>query len=485
MEYNGRSRTLFGSVYRNFRNVVLNIVGIERDLETLLDDYDVGRAMRLFTDNSEDVLRAMQEYDAEEHEEVLMRRDKIREGKDPYIAEKLPRSLQRYINEVELFFLFDKPVEFRNDTIVPDNEINANTEAYNAFLQVLKDVRFDTTMRKAKRYAGSCLESAKKYRAYKDSTTGEAKIGCQVISKQDGHDLYVMFNKYGDLVAFANKYELARLNINKTIDCIDIETKDYIYECIKERGGWTVNKFDNLTGKINVIYYKQDKAWNGAQRRITRLELIDSKTADINNYFAAPKLVVATKRLKSLPDSPNMAGEVMYVEGDDPDATKSIKYLEAPTAPEMLQNEISNLEKTINADTFTPPFDFHSLVGMGTLSGEAIKRAMMLGYVKRNMLREIYDIAISREINLILSIMANVTHIKYRDQLNKMVISFDLADPLPEDINQHWKDIAELYSKGTISLKTAVNEIGLYSNMQEEIELINNQNVIQPTTGSI
>lgn len=33
---------------------------------------------------------------------------------------------------------------------------------------------------------------------------------------------------------------------------------------------------------------------------------------------------------------------------------------------------------------------------MGTLSGEAMKRAMALGYMKRDNLKEIYDIAVDR-----------------------------------------------------------------------------------------
>jgi hypothetical protein len=473
--FNGKSNNYISNRLNAARNAMLNITGVERDFEQLLHDRDVNKALSMCQCRDEEAWDAIKEYDPELHEKVMLRPDKQREDRDVYLAEKLPIPLQKHINETEGFFLLDRAIEFRNDTEVPENEMPANEEAYSAFLDVIKETRFNTTIREAKRFAGSETECAKHYRIEK-SDAGELYIAVNIMSNSKGFRLRPLFDQYGTLLAFGWGYEVK--DGAATIKHYDIETSKLIYECVRRNGGWDVNTRPNLTGKINVIYYRQDKAWNGVQRLIERLELIYSKIADVNNYFSSPKLVVNADLIKRLPDSPNITGEVINVRGTDVNALNAVRYLEFPTAPELQKNEIINLIREIRLGSGTPPMEFEDLVGLGTLSSEAMQKAMVLGYIKRNNLIEIYDIAVKREISLILAIMANVTHIKHAEQLNKMDISFSFADPFPSDENTHWKDIAELYKAGTISLETAVRETGLYENLNEEIEMISNKSAI-------
>ena len=43
---------------------------------------------------------------------------------------------------------------------------------------------------------------------------------------------------------------------------------------------------------IRDRYYSQPKAWDGAEPRLKREEILDSKVGDTNNYFADPIAVV-------------------------------------------------------------------------------------------------------------------------------------------------------------------------------------------------
>ncbi|MCS2293124.1 hypothetical protein [Bacteroides thetaiotaomicron] len=113
--------------------------------------------------------------------------------------------------------------------------------------------------------------------------------------------------------------------------------------------------------------------------------------------------------------------------------------------------------------------------GMGTLSGEALKRAMTLGYIKRDNLKETYDILVDREKNLILAIMMNVTHIHLRNQLSRLKITHEFAEPFNEDKEKQWEAIGKLYSDGIISLDLAVTMLALTDAPQEEIELIKSE----------
>lgn len=298
---------------------------------------------------------------------------------------------------------------------------------------------------------------------------GSPGVKVLVISKSKGYTLRPLFDQYENLIAFGYGYNLKEGG--RTIEHFDIETPAYIFRCKKANIGWEVIPLENPTGKINVIYYKQDKAWHGTQPRCDREEHIDSKAADTNNYFADPKLKATADVIQSLAEA-DTAGEVIQMNSKD---NSSVEYLVPPEYSSMKDSEKKDLNNSILFDSFTPDFSFENMKGMGTLSGEALNRAMTLGYIKRDNLKEIYDILVDREKNLILAIMMNVTHIHLREQLAKMNITHEFAEPFNEDKEKIWASIGKLYSDGIISLDLAVNMLALTDAPQKEIEQIKNE----------
>lgn len=133
------------------RNKYLNATGAERDLLTLIKDKDITQAQTLMQNRDTEVLQAIQEYNPELHR-IMRKADKMRKGQEPYRTEKLPRARQKYINEVELFFLLGNPIRWKK---VNNEGSDEAFEAYNHFLQ---DTRFDVSIRKAKRIAGAETE---------------------------------------------------------------------------------------------------------------------------------------------------------------------------------------------------------------------------------------------------------------------------------------------------------------------------------------
>lgn len=149
------------AIFNLLRNKTLNSLGVERDLMKLIQDKDISQVQTLLQNRDMDVIEAIEEYNPETHK-VNKRKDKLRKNKEPYKVEKLPRARQRYINEVELFFLLGNPIKWKND-------VNGTDEAFKAYNKFLQDTRFHTTMRQAKRLAGSETESAKIYHIYDDN----------------------------------------------------------------------------------------------------------------------------------------------------------------------------------------------------------------------------------------------------------------------------------------------------------------------------
>lgn len=437
-----------------FKNIVLNSVGAERDLYQLLQDKDVERAISLMQDRDKDVDEALREYNPQTHS-IMRRANKRRKNVSDYVTEKLPRSRQRYINETELFFLFG------NDVVWSKKE--GDNDAFKLFSEFLDNTFFNSRMRTAKRLAGAETESAKLYNLYKDKND---KLQCNVtiLARSTGYKLRPMFDRYGAMVAFAYGYE--QKQGNRVVKHWDIQTADFLFYCQKGRAGWEVDIQPNPTGKINVIYYRQPKAWEGVDPRIAREEMLDSKIGDSNNYFADP-IAVATADVVQLMSDPDASGKLIQMKGDG----SRFEYINPPQASQLQQNEREALKESILFDTFTPDFSFEALRGMGTLSGAAIRNSMILGYIKRARYIEVYKELLFREKNLIIEIL-KYQHPEMNKQLSELVIDFEFSEPFPDDVETKWNRIQGLYSAGLVSLETAVNMLALTDSPEEEIDRI-------------
>lgn len=283
-----------------FRNKALNSIGVERDIYQLIKDGDISTAVALMQDREEEVDIALSEYRPELHK-VMSRPNKFRKNKDPYISEKLPRNRQQFINEVELFFLLGKPIKWEKKA--------GDDGAYQMFLDFINETRFNVTMRKVKRLAGAETESAKLYHLYRNEKN-EAEVKVVVLARSTGYKLRPLFDQYGTLVAFAFGYSVK--TSGKSVRHWDIQTKDFYFNCKKGAVGWEIETYQNPTGKINIIFYQQEKAWMGVQLRAEREEMLDSKTGDINNYFSDPMAAATADVIENLKDPDGIGTLIQY-----------------------------------------------------------------------------------------------------------------------------------------------------------------------------
>lgn len=222
----------------------------------------------------------------------------------------------------------------------------------------------------------------------------------------------------------------------------------------------------------------------GLNPRIDREEDIDSKISDTNNYFADPIAAATGDVVDFLKGRADKPGKMIRMTGAD----SKFEYINPPTSSETQQREKEDLAQSILFDTFTPEFTPEKMAGLGTLSGEAIKRAMVLGYIKRENNKEIYDIAVDREKNLILAIMMNVTHIHLRPDLAALKIEHEFAEPFNEDVTARWAAIGRAVQDGVMSLEKGVELMGTADDVTAEIERIKQakaeasmNNIIEPT----
>lgn len=444
--------------------ITLNAKGVKLSVITLLDEGKVEEALQLFQDNSAKVLPAIKEYEASKHK-ITERPDKKVKNKEDYKTHKLPISYQKYINEIEKFFLLGQPLKWEMRNSAAEQETLQDT--FKLFNDFLNSQHYNSNNSKAKRLAGAETECAKLYSIYKDQ--GEQRIKTMVLAKSLGYDLRPLFNRMGDLKAFAVGYTLKNAE-NITYKHWDIYFSEVIYHCDQswksegESDEWIIEKEVNFIGKIPIIYFTQSVAWDGAQERIERLEEMDSKTADIIDYTDNPILILSNKVQNSLAGAKEV-GKVLRVNNKD----DVVKYLEVPDQNEAKQQERDNLEQSIALTTFTPDFTYKNVKGLGAISGAAISKANILGYLKRTTLMEIYDELFERDCSVIKAILGNILYPELKSKIDSMDIHHIYQDP-SIGIDDNSEEISRWREMGGISTETMVSINRNVQNKELEIE---------------
>lgn len=436
-----------------FRNLTLNALGVERSIFERLEDNDVDSVVNMMEQHDFDVDNAISEYNPQTHK-VMSREDKWVKGEKPYRTEKLARTRQRYINEVELFFLLGNPVMWK--------KTEGDDEAFELYKKYLKNIYFNTKLRQCKRLAGSETESGFVFNF--SQKNGEMHVDVYVAARSKGHKMRELFDQYGNMLAFAIGYFLKRES--KTIECWDILTSVFNYHCERGGFGWKVYKYPNPTGKINGVYFRQPKAWEGAEPRMEREEMLDSKIGDTNNYFADPIAAATADVIQSIPKR-NKPGKLIQLTGKN----SRFEYINPPQNSEIRKAEKEDLAQSILFDTFTPDMSPELMKAMSTLTSVGIKRALVLGYIKRANRMEIYEELVGRLSHVIIAVMKEL-YPEMRSKLDKLEVEFDFAEPFEDDKKDKWKVIAELYNQGVLSLETAVQMLALTDAPAEEIEKI-------------
>ena len=440
-----------GNLRNNPYNIVLNSDDIGTILKGKIAKRDIDGAINLMCDNDIEVDKALKEYDPKQHA-VMRRRDKDRKGKNPYVSEKLPRTRQRYINEIALFFLLGKPIIWRRK--------RGDEEAYNLFVDFLDDNDFDDLMREAKRLAGSETESTVVFELTGEE--GKIEVTPFVAARSKGFRTRTLFDKYGHLVALAYGYGTKADSLTKWH--WDILTAEKTYYTYRDEKGWHKNEYDNPTGKINALYFSQRKEWDGAEPRMHREEMADSKVADSNNYFSDPMAEATADVIENLKE-PDVPGRLIQLSGTN----SRFGYIQPPADSPTRIAEKKDLNDSMLFDTFTPDFSYDNIRGLGSLSGEALRNALKIGYIKRDNNIEIYGKMVKRFKNVVIAILKQL-HPDKAKELDELRIEFSFADPFSDAKDSLWAGIVQLRGAGLVSLETAVRMLNLTGDDESEIE---------------
>lgn len=419
-------------------------LGINQDLENLLKNRDIDGVIRMMQNRDVEVQKAIEQYDVSKHA-IMARPDKIVKNQNNNVVKvikqwKLPIPYQIFINEISLVFLYGQPVKF--------SQLSQGTnDAFTAFKNLVKSLRFDSRIRQCKRLAGAETESALLLHVFRgDNEKPDALL--KVLAASKGDHLRPLFDSYDRMIAFGRGY-YQRVN-GKSTYYFDIFTKDIIFRCKRNDLGWDVNPEVNQIGKIPVIYFRQDVEHHGVQELIEREEYIASTTADVNDYFASPAVVITTDVLENLPEK-GEPGKIFVKNSKEGD----VSYLTIDSAPELKRMEIDYLQRQILSKSFTPNIDFESMKSLSNISGKALKQMMALAEIKANKHKEYHDEMIDRFISLLMAAIGNVLDVKLKSECEKLVIDAQFQSPFGEDITDVINNLVKSVDSGMMSEETA------------------------------
>lgn len=446
-------------------NVITNnvkaAVGYQQTFEELLASKDVSRAKNFMNDHSIRAEQALLEYDVETHE-VMKRKDKpIYDKKGNFLRFqkrwKIPIPYPAFINEIALVFLYGRPVKWLQQSEGTD-------EAFEAYKNLLKTVRFDAHVREAKRVAGAEETSAILFHTYRDDE-GKPNMLLNVLSKKNNDEIFTIKDQYGRLKAFAWGYSLKDSG-SKTVYHLDIYTANTIYRCKRASVGWEVVIMVNAVGKIPVIIFEQELEHNGVQPMIHRMESMSSTDADVNDRFANPAMVATAEILNSLPKAEEEAKLYILKNGGE------VRYLTWDDASESKKNEYMRLDKHILSKSFTPDVDFDNMKSLSNTSAKALKQMMMLAVIKADKRKETHDGYMNRVASLTKAILGNVLDYPNKAKYEALEIGHEFQEPFGEDVSATLNDLMKQYETGALSLQTLLEMSYLVKNASVEMDRI-------------
>lgn len=397
---------------------------MENTFCTLLHEGEIDKALALMTNRHHLAEEALKEYHPASHV-INQRQDKPVFDKNGNLKRwvkrwKLPIDYPRYINEIALVFIYGRPVVWRQMSQGTD-------QAFERFRNLLRRLHFDAKIRECKRLAGAETQAALLFHPYRNKK-GVADCRLRVLARSKGDDIHSAWDHYGCLRAFAWGYQTVDID-GHHIQHYDFFTDQHVFHAVADGEGWKVEEEDNIIGKIPVVLFQQDKEWAGVEALIEREEYIASRTADTNDYFSDPMLILDADIIKNMPDK-NDENKTLIKRGGSADAAAS--YLTWDNAPENKQKEIEWLQNHILSKTFTPNIDFDNMKSLSNVSGKALKQLMVLADIKAARHKEIHDELLDRFASICIALIGNVLDVSLKAQCDQLAVAHEFQPPFDD-----------------------------------------------------
>jgi len=286
------------------------------------------------------------------------------------------------------------------------------------------------------------------------------KMRCTILSPEDGDVIILIRDQYKDVIGAARKYKV-KIGEKET-EKMDLFLTDKYLTFIQGEAGWVIETTTPIPyGKANFIFDEQKRSETAdVAPKIERYEEIDSDTADENQISAFPILASSGEITAATGGGSNTRKVMQLEKGAD------LKYVEAEGGQESVFTERKNLRADIFTETATPDLKFEDI--SGDLPGVTIEM-MLLPATNKARRKQQGSIGIfhQRNLNFLKSAMA-VINTAVKPSLG-LVMKPKFKIELPRNKSEEFDNVVKLYGAGLITLKTALNMLGVVKDVDAEI----------------
>lgn len=446
------------------------------ELTELLQDYAALKREIESEKPTRDTLVYLSQYDPHEHDVTKKdkRQDKLVEtdnGQTTVPVARLPISFQKKIVLLRATFLCGNPVELVSQ---PEDTLQQNL--LDVILRTWDDNKLDYESKRLAKYMMSETEVAEIWYTeaitpgYWAGTINDAdnvkyRLRMKIVAPSLGDTLYPVFDKQGDMIAFARGYKIKNLQ-NQDEEHFDLYTDTTIYLAIAiSADTWDVNKQSNMLSKIPVIYYSQARPeWDDVESLIERKETLHSNHADTNDYFGSPMVFVEGDVVGFAKKGEQ--GKVLVGKNG-----ARASYLSWDQSPESIKLESETLDDYIHYLTGTPKISFENLKGIGAVSGIAMKLMFMDAHLYAADKEEDFGKSIQRRINFLKTALSKINTALTGAATMSIKPKFNYY--LPQHDEETIQNLVlATGNKAILSQQSAVEQNPLVENSTEEMKRI-------------
>ena len=411
----------------------------------------------LENNRNDEIAKYTKEYkgDRKIRELQVGHRPNLIQGKHKIVpAEKMIVNLQKKIVKTASNFLFgEAPV------IVPNNPEEKNSA------EVMRIIKKNRILSKLLDFAETVMSETMGVFIFSKGDEGEISMRG---FKSDRGIFTPQFDSFGDLIAFYWEFKG-----DDDISYLWIFDKEYIYQYAGDGEYNYDTKWKHEFDVIPVVFHQQEEPeWFDVKEMIDRIEMILSKLAGSNNYFAFPILKMkgavaknAEGEDESLIDQSDDGKSLLlgFAEKNGQIVEADANFLQRDTGVDSIKLEIEYLKEMIFNISQTPDLSFNNVKGIGAISGTAIQLMLQDAINKAKSKQSDYQIVIERIINVIKSGIGAP-----REEM-EFDIQFNLS--LPKDTKEEIQNLVEAAGGSQIlSQKSAVKLSPYTENIQEELD---------------
>lgn len=475
-------------ILKKLQDESLSIFEIDKYLERLRNEkeyYKPEEDRQLYKGEHTNILNR-------EPKEVLRKKPNGEEYTTKIEMNKLVFNFNQKIVETAIAFLFGEEATLTKNGDVDDNKFKKMT---NVWKNVKMDYRLEETVREC------MIETKSAILLYLTNDDGETvfkgfdeaverrglNLNVKVISREKGDEFYPHFDNNGNMDAFVRKYntpdeenENYSLSDPRKLEVTEVYTKEkIIYITKRGKDNWNVEHRDNNIKKIPVVYFEKDyPEWYVVQSLINRVEWVNSKHSDTNDYFAFPSLVVRGE-INNLPDK-NEMGRIFEVEGEETEqGTKyngGVDFLTWDNSPQSIKDEYAKLIDNIYSMSQTPDISFENLKGIGSVSGIALKLMFLDAKVKARNNKKVYGENIERVINLFKEFVILLARPGDKNSYRDMPVKYMFDDIIPESETDKIENLSSSTGqKSIMSQRTAAEKHPMIDDPEQEMKRINEE----------